>query len=119
MRDDAGIRVQDGARTFIGVAAGGVGRYLAWDFIRDNWDAIVERFSSGIFMLPTIMSTLKEGYNTRLDLEQLKAFYEKNRDNLSDGKRELEQAIEQATANVAWMDNNYDVIVSWLEKRQP
>lgn len=34
---------------------------------------------------------------------------------LKDTGRTIEQVIENAEANIGWMDNNQDVIVRWLE----
>ena len=49
---------------------------------------------------------------------QLRQFAKKNRVLLREAKREMQQAIEQATADVAWMDKNYDTIISWLQKQK-
>ena len=42
MTPDSGIRVQDGAQVFSTVAYNSVGRYLAWDFLRDNIQQIAD-----------------------------------------------------------------------------
>ena len=39
---DSGIRVQDGAQVFSSVAYNPVGRYLAWDFLRNSLPQIVK-----------------------------------------------------------------------------
>ena len=39
---DSGIRVQDGAQVFSTVAYNSVGRYLAWDFLRNNIKHVVK-----------------------------------------------------------------------------
>ena len=49
---------------------------------------------------------------------QLTQFSAKNKAHLTEAKLEMEQVIEHATANVAWMENNYDTIISWLEKQK-
>ncbi|XP_037093237.1 aminopeptidase N-like [Pollicipes pollicipes] len=115
---DSGIRVQDGSQVFSAVSSNSVGRYLAWDFLRNNLKRILKTFGGGSFMIPRFISNLKYGYNTDLDLKQLKQFYKENKADLSEAKREMEQAIEYSTTNVAWMKKNYDTIVRWLENRQ-
>ncbi|XP_037077487.1 aminopeptidase N-like isoform X2 [Pollicipes pollicipes] len=113
------VRIQDGPQVFNSVATGSVqGRYLAFDFLRNHWDTIDEIYGSAIFSLPRFIAPLKEGYNTRLDLEQLQEFKRKNEANMGEANRAMDQAIEHATANVAWMDKNYDSIVRWLEQQQ-
>ena len=37
---DSGVRRQDGSTVIGGVARNTVGRYLAFDFIRDKWDTV-------------------------------------------------------------------------------
>ena len=35
--ENSGIRKQDGYRVIIGVSRNTIGRYVAWDWIRQNW----------------------------------------------------------------------------------
>ena len=39
---DSGVRKQDGSKVIGGVASNTVGRYLAFDFIRQEWDRVTE-----------------------------------------------------------------------------
>jgi len=113
---DSGIRVQDGSQVFSAVSSNSVGRYLAWDFLRNNLKAVVNVYGGGSFMIKRFIAPLKYGYNTELDLTQLKQFYAENMDDLSEARREMEQAIEYSTTNVAWMRANYETIVRWLKQ---
>ena len=38
----SGVRKQDGSSVISGVASNTVGRYLAFDFIRDKWSVVKE-----------------------------------------------------------------------------
>ena len=40
LNSDSGVRKQDGYKVLGGVGRNTVGRYLVWDFIRDNWDTV-------------------------------------------------------------------------------
>ena len=62
--------------------------------------------------------TLVDSSNNRFSWLQLEQFAEKNKEHLTEAKREMQQVIEHATANVAWMEKNYDTIISWLEKQK-
>lgn len=48
-------------------------------------------------------------------LFQLKEFKEENEHDLGTAMRTMNQAIEDAEANLKWMDTNYQTIVQWLE----
>lgn len=45
---------------------------------------------------------------------QLKEFAKEYRDDLGTATRTMNQAIEDAVANVKWMNQNYGIIVQWL-----
>ena len=45
---------------------------------------------------------------------QLLLFKEEHEDSLSTATRAINQAIEGTKNNIAWMDNNYEVIEQWL-----
>ena len=45
---------------------------------------------------------------------QIKRFKEENEATLTTAQREVKQAIENAEANIAWMDKNYKKIHNWL-----
>lgn len=47
-------------------------------------------------------------------LPQLKRFAEDHKAELGTATRQVMQSIEQAEANIAWMDKNFDTIVWWL-----
>ena len=40
LHSDSGVRLQDSYKVIGGVGGGTVGRYVAWDFLRANWDQI-------------------------------------------------------------------------------
>ena len=45
---------------------------------------------------------------------QIIRFKDENEATLTTAQREVKQAIENAEANIAWMDKNYENISNWL-----
>jgi len=45
------------------------------------------------------------------------AFHDANAEILGTADRLVEQSIERVTANINWMKNNYETIVTWLEEQ--
>lgn len=116
VKPTARIRVQDGTTVFAAVTRNVVGRYLSWNFMRNRWPELRDTYGGGVFQLANLVSVLKSGYNTRLELEELTQFAERYRSDMDEAHREMQQAIEHCKANLAWMDNNYNTIAKWMEQ---
>ncbi|XP_062585470.1 uncharacterized protein LOC134247152 isoform X2 [Saccostrea cucullata] len=113
--DPQEIRSQDVTSVIIYVSRNSVGRYLAWEFMQENWDILREKFGSSFFKFPTLIKGITESFNTKHQLKQLEDFVRTHPD-LGTGKRAFQEAIENTKANKAWMDRNYDTIKKWLEQ---
>jgi len=110
---DSGIRRQDGSRVISNVAGNTVGRYLAFDFLRDNWDIIKDYFP-GFSGIKGAIKSITRSFSTEFDLAQLKEFEMKHRKELGKARRGVQQAIETAEVNLDWMNRNYKDIFTWL-----
>ncbi|KAK3853242.1 hypothetical protein Pcinc_040203 [Petrolisthes cinctipes] len=111
----SGIRKQDASRVFSSVAYNSVGRPLAWTFLRDHWDHIYEFYDRKA--KSSLITSATSGFNTKQQLQEVLDFKEQRKDQLSAASRKVEQAIESARNNIAWMDANYDNIVEWLRQQ--
>ncbi|NWR78066.1 ERAP1 aminopeptidase, partial [Centropus unirufus] len=90
------------------------GRRLAWRFLKENWEKLVEKFELGSNSIASIVSGVTSQYSTRSQLAQVKEFFG------SLGARTMElrcvqQAIETIEDNIAWMDRNLGNIRTWLQ----
>ncbi|XP_064088444.1 aminopeptidase N-like isoform X2 [Macrobrachium nipponense] len=113
---DTGIRKQDAALVFGSVARNKVGRYLAWNYLKDNWMRIIDYFGS-LPELITILEVVSASFNTEQDKKELKMFKEEYKDQLKTAARAVDQAIEKTSNNIKWFTRNYDVITGWLESK--
>ena len=115
---ESGIRRQDGGAVVARVANNQVGRDMAWTWIRENWEKIITYFDTSISSVAgSIVKSCAGSFNTRLELTELKDFYEKQKGKLGSGRIIVEEAIERVTANVKWMESSYETIVSWLKEK--
>ncbi|XP_063596358.1 aminopeptidase N-like isoform X1 [Penaeus indicus] len=112
--EGSGIRKQDASQVFAAVARNDVGRYLAWNFLRDQWQQIADYYGSGFFAIARIIKAATISFNTKLELAELELFKEEHAGQLGTATRAVDQAIERTENNVKWMDNNYEVIMKWL-----
>ncbi|XP_054718668.1 aminopeptidase Ey-like [Uloborus diversus] len=119
LSSDSGIRRQDGSYVFRSVGAKLYGRDLTFNYIRDKWNVIFERYGKSFFAISGLLKSVTSSLNTQFELRQLKDFYKQNKNNLGTAKRAFEQSVENAEANVRWMETNYAKLVSWLENTNP
>merc|ERR1719167_339337 len=114
--EGSGVRKQDGSKVIGSVASNTVGRYLAFNFIRENWNTITEYLSGGFSSLRRTIKSVAKSFNTAFDISELKDFETKHSAELGTSKRALKQAIEAGKANVKWMEAYYETISAWLKE---
>ncbi|NXF46087.1 AMPE aminopeptidase, partial [Oceanites oceanicus] len=89
------------------------GKTMAWDWIRLNWQYLVDRFSINDRNLGRLV-TITQTFNTELQLWQMENFFEKYPD-AGAGELPRSQSIEQVKNNIEWLKANKEEIRMWLE----
>jgi len=111
---ESGVRKQDGSGVISSVARNTVGRYLAFDFIQDQWKAVKDYFT-GFNKVGRVIKSFAHSFGTAFEILELKAFATKHKSDLGNAERAVAQAIEKAEANLAWMDSYFEPIWSYLK----
>jgi len=115
LHETSGVKRQDGYMVVQAVSKNTLGRYIAWNWIRNNWNLIRELYDTGII---SFTSSMIEGiagdFNTASDLKELEQFATNNQDNLGTASMVVMQMIESTRVNVDWVEEHYDTIVDWL-----
>ncbi|HLP86970.1 MAG TPA: M1 family metallopeptidase [Candidatus Paceibacterota bacterium] len=89
------------------------GRYLAWQFVKNNWKIILKKYGEGGMFISKLISPL--GNHTKLkDLQDAKKFFAKNP--APGAERTLEQAYERIESNAAWLRDDKKYIKNWITK---
>uniref|UniRef100_A0A8C3SNQ3 ERAP1-like C-terminal domain-containing protein n=1 Tax=Chelydra serpentina TaxID=8475 RepID=A0A8C3SNQ3_CHESE len=108
--DPTKIRKQDAVSTINSIASNVVGQSLAWDFIRGNWKTLftqAPRYRGAVLPPRSLSGPLSR------QLEQFKA---DNADvGFGSGTRALEQALEKTKANIKWVAENKQTVLTWFE----
>ncbi|GIY36508.1 aminopeptidase N [Caerostris extrusa] len=117
LSSESGIRRQDGSYVFRSVGAKLYGRDLTFNYIRDKWNVIFDRYGKSFFAISGLLKSVTSSLNTPFELTQLKEFYQLHKNRLGTAKRAFQQSIEGAEANVRWMDGHYAHIVTWLQAK--
>uniref|UniRef100_A0A1I8IA71 Aminopeptidase n=1 Tax=Macrostomum lignano TaxID=282301 RepID=A0A1I8IA71_9PLAT len=105
--DKSKIRSQDAASVFSVVSANSNGLQIVWDYMRNNWDVIVERVPNS-FATAYFVYLLGE-FNTPIRLMEMEEFRAKNQDKLTAVQRTMEQSLESVRINIHWMNSNLHV----------
>ncbi|RWS19427.1 aminopeptidase N-like protein, partial [Leptotrombidium deliense] len=111
------IRKQDGSSVFRSVAGNNFGRDLAFSYLRDKWDAIVDYYGKSFFSFGNLVKGVSSSFNTKFELQQLRQFYSEKKGNLGSAERSFKQSVENTEANVEWMQRNYGEIQTWILKQ--
>ncbi|XP_064130337.1 endoplasmic reticulum aminopeptidase 1 isoform X1 [Loxodonta africana] len=91
-----------------------VGYPLAWQFLKKNWNELVQKFDLGSPSITHMVMGTTNQFSTRTWLEEVKGFFSSLKENGSQ-LRCVQQTIETIEENIRWMDKNFDKIRVWLQ----
>ncbi|XP_020864713.2 endoplasmic reticulum aminopeptidase 1 [Phascolarctos cinereus] len=91
------------------------GYLLAWQFLKENWNRIIQKFELGSNSLTDMVIGTTNQYSTRERLEEVKEFFSSLKENGSQ-LRCIQQTLETIEENIHWMNQNYENIRVWLQK---
>ncbi|KFO15091.1 Glutamyl aminopeptidase, partial [Balearica regulorum gibbericeps] len=107
------IKTQDVFTVLRYISYNTYGKTMAWDWIRLNWQYLVDRFTINDRNLGRIV-TITQNFNTELQLWQMEHFFEKY-PNAGAGELPRSQSIEQVKNNIEWLKLNKEEIQIWLQ----
>ncbi|WP_411016281.1 ERAP1-like C-terminal domain-containing protein, partial [Salmonella sp. s51884] len=85
------IRTQDFFSVVTYISDNPVGNPLVWDWVRKNWDYLVERFEISNRYLGRLVPSITDFYSTDLKLQEMEDFFTKYPDGGA-GERGRKQA---------------------------
>lgn len=109
------IKTQDFPYIIVSVARNPSGYHLAWTFLKENWEKLIEKFELGSSSIAGIVTGVTNQYSTRPQLAQVKEFFS-SLEEKSAQLRCIQQAIETIEDNIQWMDRYFEEIKTWLQK---
>ncbi|XP_010196291.2 endoplasmic reticulum aminopeptidase 1 [Colius striatus] len=111
------VRTQDLPHIVMYVAKNPSGYHLAWMFLKENWEKLVEKFELGSNSISSIVTDVTSWYSTRSQLAQVKEFFG-SLEERSAQLRCVQQAVETIEDNIQWMDRNLEEVKAWLQNKQ-
>ncbi|RZF47615.1 hypothetical protein LSTR_LSTR014684 [Laodelphax striatellus] len=67
-----------------------------------------------MFTLNTLIRLSSNRMNTDFELRSLREFVVERKEDLESASKVVDQVLENAQANVNWMQMNYKTIIAWL-----
>lgn len=110
------IKPQDTAQVIIDVARNVVGRPIAWKFVRENWETILNLFGQGsLFAIEEIISETTCYFASEFEYNEVKNFF--MHVNVGSGVLSVHQTLEKIQSNIYWKKHIERKVVEWLRKQ--
>ena len=91
------------------------GRAFAWQWMKDNWDALFEKFGTGgSFTLPRLVSYATKGLVTEADADDVEAFFRSHK--VEGATRTVQQSVESIRTAAAMSAREGEALRAWLQE---
>ena len=97
------------------IASNRIGEPIVWDYVREKWPVLVERFGLNERYLGRMIPQITRGFSSAVKLEELKAFFAKYPE-AGAGAGARREAIQNVETNIEWLKNNEQKVGEWLIK---
>uniref|UniRef100_A0A8D2BU10 Aminopeptidase n=1 Tax=Sus scrofa TaxID=9823 RepID=A0A8D2BU10_PIG len=107
------IKTQDLASLLYAIARNPKGQQLAWNFVKENWTHLLERFELSSFPMRIIISGTTSHFSSKDELQEVKLFFESLQTQGS--YLEIFQIVlETISKNIKWLEKNLPSLRNWL-----
>ncbi|XP_037807914.1 glutamyl aminopeptidase-like isoform X3 [Lucilia sericata] len=111
------VRSQDYFSCLQYIAQNRVGQPLVWDYVRENWPRLVERFGINERYLGRMIPSITSRFATQTKLEEMEAFFAKYPE-AGAGTAARKEALENVKNNIKWLEQNYKPVGDWLQSQK-
>ncbi|KAG8446884.1 hypothetical protein GDO86_014366 [Hymenochirus boettgeri] len=110
------VRSQDTVSVIGGVAGGSkLGRKCAWNFVKDNWEELYNRYQGG-FLISRLIKLSLDGFASDKMAAEIKGFFDAHP--APSAERTVQQCCENILLNSAWLTRDSDAIHKYLLQRK-
>lgn len=88
---------------------------MAWKFIRENWDTILNLFGQGSFTMDEIISETTCYFSSDFEYNEVKNFFANV--SVGSGVQSVQQTLEKIQSNIFWKKNIERKVIEWLRKQ--
>lgn len=114
-KDENYVRAQDFFSCLTAISSNPVGTPLVWDWVRENWEFLVQRYTLNDRYLGQLIPGITKTFATETKLNEMKAFF-KRYPEAGAGASSRAKALETVQNNIKWLEKNTGKLESWLKK---
>ncbi|XP_046824209.1 glutamyl aminopeptidase-like [Vespa crabro] len=107
------VRAQDFFSCLTAISNNPVGTPLVWDWVRGNWEFLVQRYTLNDRYLGQLIPGITKTFATETKLNEMKAFFEKYPE-AGAGASNRAKALETVQNNIKWLAKNTAKLENWL-----
>ncbi|KAL1492044.1 hypothetical protein ABEB36_012545 [Hypothenemus hampei] len=112
-KNESVVRGQD-YFTVLGYISGNkAGTDLIWDFVRENWEYLVDRFTLNDRYLGSMITTITARFTTQDKLDEMEEFFAKY-PNAGAGASSRSRALENVQQRINWLANYKTAVENWI-----
>ncbi|XP_073717169.1 leucyl-cystinyl aminopeptidase isoform X2 [Misgurnus anguillicaudatus] len=89
------------------------GYLYAWDFVKENWDKIIQKFPIGSFAIQSLITSTTSQFSTKTHLMEAQNFFSSLGVRGSQ-MRVVQESIETIKMNMRWIEKNLETLQKWL-----
>ncbi|XP_037078084.1 puromycin-sensitive aminopeptidase-like [Pollicipes pollicipes] len=108
------VRAQESVFVMISVSSNRIGRDLTWDFYKQNWQILCDRYKGRL--LAQLVKSLTDDFCTLERAEEVEQFFCQHPH--PGAERSIQQALETIRLNAAWLQRDRDALAQYLAQCQ-
>ncbi|KAG5671182.1 hypothetical protein PVAND_001393 [Polypedilum vanderplanki] len=108
------VRSQDYFNLLASVAGNRAGEMLVWDFVRMNWEKLVQKFTLNERNLGRMIPNVTNKFSSEIRLKEMQNFFNEYPE-AGAGANARKQALENIQNNIKWLKNNKQSIGDFLQ----
>lgn len=107
------IRPSDILYVYRSLGKNRIGRQIAWEFLRENFERISKRFEAGNYMFAMIISACTINFSSHSKANEVTTFFKTH--STESAKRTIKQSIESIESNASWHDREAEIFENYFK----
>ncbi|RZC34917.1 glutamyl aminopeptidase [Asbolus verrucosus] len=116
-KDETYIRSQDYFTLLQYIASNPIGTPLVWDYVRENWPQLVDRFTLNDRYLGRLIPSITSRFLANVKIDEMQHFFAKHAD-AGAGAAARRQALETVANNVKWLSKYKKTVEDWIAENK-
>ncbi|XP_069668648.1 aminopeptidase A-like isoform X2 [Periplaneta americana] len=114
-KNETNVRSQDYFTVLSFISHNPVGTPIVWDFIRDEWQYLVDRFTLNDRYLGRMVPVVTSSFSSELKLKEMETFFKEYPD-AGAGKTGRSQALDHVRKNINWLNRHSKSLGDWINR---